>query len=112
MDEGSARAIGAGTLFLRVLAPFYPVVAAKLVSDGILRGAGAMGPFMVATFTDLLLRVVLALVFAGSFGETGIWFAWPVGWAIGTALSVFFYRGGSWHSQEETLSPQVAQQAS
>ena len=29
MDEGSARAITTGTLFLRVLAPFYPVVSAK-----------------------------------------------------------------------------------
>ena len=98
MDEGSARAIGAGTLFLRVLAPFYPVVAAKLVSDGILRGAGAMGPFMVATFTDLLLRVVLALVFACSFGETGIWFAWPVGWVVAAVMSILFYRHGSWNN--------------
>ena len=98
MDEGSARAISTGTLFLRVLAPFYPVVAAKLVSDGILRGAGAMGPFMIATFTDLLLRVALALVFAAEFGETGIWFAWPVGWVIATIMSVFFYRRGSWHT--------------
>ncbi len=98
MDEGSARAITTGTLFLRVLAPFYPVVSAKLVSDGILRGAGAMGPFMAATFTDLLLRVVLALVFASAFGETGIWFAWPVGWLASTAMSVVFYRHGSWHT--------------
>ena len=57
-----------------------------------------MGPFMVATFTDLLLRVVLALVFAGSFGETGIWFAWPVGWVVAAVMSILFYRHGSWNN--------------
>ena len=66
--------------FCGSLSPFYFVVSAKLAADGILRGMGLMGRFMAATFTDLILRVVLAIVFSGSFGSTGIWMAWPVGW--------------------------------
>ena len=79
-------------LFLHILSPFYFVVSLKLVTDGILRGCGLMGRFMVATFTDLILRVVLALTLSGPFGTVGIWSAWPLGWVAGMALSLWFYR--------------------
>ena len=37
--------------------------------------------FMIATFTDLILRVGIAAVLsATALGSTGIWMAWPVGW--------------------------------
>lgn len=55
------HAMSAGITILRILSPFYFVVSAKLVADGILRGAGLMNRFMVATFTDLIIRVVLDL---------------------------------------------------
>ncbi|MGN0984441.1 MAG: MATE family efflux transporter, partial [Gemmiger sp.] len=53
---------------------------------------GLMGRFMVDTFSDLILRVVLAIVFSGIWGARGIWCAWPVGWSVGTVLSLIFYR--------------------
>lgn len=40
MNEPSAEAMDTGVQFLRILSPFYFVVSAKLVSDGVLRGAG------------------------------------------------------------------------
>ncbi len=85
-----------GVMLLRILAPFYCVVAAKLVADGVLRGAGKMRQFMVATFTDLILRVVLAKILSGIFGAAGIWMAWPIGWSIATILSLLFYSRGEW----------------
>ena len=72
--------------------PFYIVVAMKLVSDGVLRGSGSMKEFMVATFSDLVLRVVLSFVFAGFFGVTGVWLSWPVGWVTGSVLSLWYNR--------------------
>ena len=85
------------TLYLRILAPFYFVVSAKLVADGILRGAGLMKQFMIATFTDLILRVVLAIVLSKTaLLSTGIWCAWPIGWTVATVISIFFYRQGKW----------------
>lgn len=92
MDSTSAEALLTGRQFLWILSPFYFVVSAKLVTDGVLRGAGAMKPFMIATFTDLILRVVLAYIFSAMFGVIGIWCAWPIGWIIATAMSVYFYR--------------------
>lgn len=92
MEETSAAALMTGRQFLWILSPFYFVVSAKLVADGILRGISAMRQFMAATFTDLILRVVLAFVLsAWTRSATGIWCAWPVCWTIATALSVFFY---------------------
>lgn len=84
MNEPSAEAMDTGVQFLRILSPFYFVVSAKLVSDGVLRGAGLMKEFMVATFTDLILRVGLAIWLAKVLGVVGIWCAWPIGWSIAT----------------------------
>ena len=90
MEEGSVDAMQTGVDFLRIVSPFYLVVSIKLIADGVLRGAGRMREFMIDTFTDLILRVGLCIVFSSLFGVIGIWCAWPVGWAIGTALSALF----------------------
>ena len=99
LDDTTGTAMQVGIQFLRVLAPFYFVVSAKLVSDGILRGAGLMKQFMAATFTDLILRVVLAKVLSGPFETLGIWCAWPIGWTIAAVMSVLFYRRGPWNKK-------------
>lgn len=93
MPQSSAEALMTGRQFLWILSPFYFIVSAKLAADGILRGISAMKQFMAATFTDLILRVVLAFVLSGLTGSAlGIWCAWPVGWTIAMMCSVFFYR--------------------
>ncbi len=93
MDESSSAALLTGQQFLWILSPFYVVISVKLVADGVLRGISAMRQFVIATFTDLILRVVLAFAFSGWTGlAVGIWCAWPVGWTIATVLSVFYYR--------------------
>ena len=92
MKDPQGPAIDTGMLFLHILSPFYFVVSLKLVTDGILRGCGLMGRFMVATFTDLILRVGMAIVLSSTeLGSTGIWLSWPIGWCIGTVLSIVFY---------------------
>ena len=93
METESAGALLIGRQFLWIVAPFYFVVSTKLVADGILRGVSAMGSFMVATFTDLILRVVLAFFLSGwTNSAIGIWVAWPIGWSIAMIMSVLFYR--------------------
>lgn len=90
LDEPSQLAVLSGTQFLRILSPFYIIISVKLVADGILRGAGAMKEFMISTFLDLILRVALAIVLAVEVGYIGIWCAWPIGWMVGTSLSLLF----------------------
>lgn len=92
MEENAAPALLTGRQFLWILSPFYFVVSVKLVADGILRGISSMRQFMIATFTDLLLRVVLAFILSDQTkSAVGIWCAWPVGWTVAMFISVFFY---------------------
>lgn len=96
MQGESQTALESGMMFLKIVSPFYFVVSLKLITDGLLRGSGAMVYFMIATFGDLILRVVLGYILAVPFGTTGIWLSWPIGWTIGTALSLAFYAKGVW----------------
>lgn len=99
MEQPTDLALSSGMIFLRILSPFYFVISTKLVTDGILRGAGMMKTFVISTFTDLILRVVLAFVLSGTALEaTGIWCAWPIGWTAATILSLLFYRTGPWNN--------------
>ena len=98
MEDSSALALQTGITFLRILSPFYFVISAKLVADGILRGSNMMNKFMIATFTDLILRVGLAIVLSRTaLGSVGIWSAWPIGWTVAAILSIMFYRSGKWN---------------
>ena len=93
LEDRGGVAMATGMTFLRILSPFYFVVSAKLVADGILRGTGRMNQFMIATFTDLILRVILAIGLSRTaLGSTGIWCAWPIGWIIAAGMSIFFYK--------------------
>ncbi|MBR2176325.1 MAG: MATE family efflux transporter [Clostridia bacterium] len=96
LKDESANAIQAGVDFLTIVAPFYPVVAIKLMTDGVHRGACAMQWFMASTFLDLIIRVVLSFVFSGIWGSTGIWMSWPFGWIIAAVLICTAYFFGAW----------------
>lgn len=92
MKEDSELALECGISFLKIVSPFYFIVSIKLMSDGVLRGIGAMKEFMAATFTDLILRVMLAYLLSAQFGTNGIWMSWPIGWAVAAVLSFIFYK--------------------
>ena len=110
LEHPTGTAMETGVMFLRILAPFYFVVSAKLVADGVLRGTGLMQKFMASTFTDLLLRVVLAVVLSKIFGTNGIWSAWPVGWCVAAVLSVLFVRGQTGGAKEVEIVTEEADQ--
>ena len=90
LDSEAAEAVETGVAFLPTVAPFYMIAATKFISDGVLRGAGIMGRFVISTFSALLLRVLLAYIFSALYGSNGIWLAWPIGWGLGMALSGTF----------------------
>ena len=100
LDTPSEAALSAGITFLQVVSPFYFIASLKLVADGVLRGAGMMKKFMITTFTNLILRVVIAKALSIPFASTGIWLAWPIGWIIATVMSVLFYTSGCWKNKK------------
>ena len=96
--------IKAGISFLKTVSPFYLFISIKLIIDGVLRGSGAVKMFMVSTFSDLLLRVVLSYVLTPFFAEQGIWYSWPIGWLLATAISSVFYFTGIWKKKINNLA--------
>ena len=85
--------IEAGKMFLLLVSPAYILPGIKLIADGTLRGLDKMRFFMISTFTDLSLRVILAFVLSYIFeSSVGIWCAWPIGWLVSTVMSLSFYR--------------------
>ena len=92
LDSGSQEAINAGVMFLKIVSPLYFMISIKLMTDGILRGSGAMVYFVIATIPDLILRILFACLLTPHFGSTGIWMAWPFGWTAATVLTMIFYR--------------------
>ena len=98
LPAGSASGVtDVAQQYLYILVPFYIIVCIKFVCDSVLRGAGAMRPFMVTTFSDLILRVGFSVILYHVMGsELGIWLSWPIGWFLGSSISVFFYKRGVW----------------
>ena len=102
-NTASTLAIDTGVKILRSISPFYLIVSVKVVTDGVLRGAGAMKLFMIDTFADLALRVGFSFLFSYLFGSDGIWFSWGAGWTIGCIIGLFFYFKGYWKKNFEFL---------
>ena len=100
MNADAEAALREGMLFIDIVSPFYVLITFKIITDAVLRGSGDMTPFMVSTFSDLILRVALAFILSSFLGAMGIWLSWPIGWAVGTAVSLSFYRSGHWMNQK------------
>ena len=92
IDQPTELALQSGTYFLYFCGVPYFLLSVKLVTDGVLRGAGMMKEFAFATTMDLILRVALVKVLAPAFGYHGIWASWPLGWILGTSLSLYYYK--------------------
>ena len=101
MEQPDGDAMAQGAAFLRIVSPFYFLIATKLVSDGVLRGSVMMRQFMFGTLTDMIVRVILVYVLSTFLGSIGIWLAWPFSFVCGTALSLWFYSGGIWKNTPE-----------
>ena len=60
-------------------------------------GAGeAIVPLVSTILAMWLIRVPAAVLFSRLWGEVGIWWAMPTGWALGMCISLGYYRSGKW----------------
>ncbi len=55
-EEGTALAISTGTDYLRFIGWFFTFIGLKMITDGLLRGAGDMKMFTVANLVNLSIR--------------------------------------------------------
>lgn len=104
VNNNDTEIINCGIEFLKTVAPFYLFISIKLIIDGVLRGSGVMKMFLISTFTDLLLRVMLCYILSPVLNQKGIWISWPIGWLVATAISCVFYFTGIWKKKINNLA--------
>lgn len=88
--------IAVGVEYLRVVGTFYIVMGFMNNCNGVLRGAGDIKVFLISALCNLGSRVILAYVLAFIIGKSAIWWAIPIGWAIGLVISLVRYKSGKW----------------
>lgn len=98
-EEGTALAMSTGTDYLRFIGWFFAFIGLKMITDGLLRGAGDMKMFTVANLVNLSIRVIMAVTMAPVFGIAMVWYAVPVGWAANYVISFLEYRTGKWRKK-------------
>jgi len=89
-----------GTLFIRMISPFYMVSMIHNVLSGAMRGAGETRvPMFIMLGSFVLFRQIYLAV---SYGLTKsiivVSLGYPVGWILCTVLMILYYRSGKWSS--------------
>lgn len=96
-----AEVIRYGTLFIRVMSPFYLLCVVNQIFAGSLRGAGVtkvpvvimLGSFVV--FRQIYLYVTYRLI--GTILPVTL--GYPMGWVLCSVLIYLYYRFGNWSKQ-------------
>lgn len=83
--------LAAGVRYLRVEGFFYMGIGCLFLLYGFYRAVNRPGMSVILTVISLGLRVVLAYILSSPFGETGIWAAIPIGWAIADIVGFAYY---------------------
>ena len=90
--------INVGADFMKLWAPLVILHALQECVVATLRGAGDSIYSMIAMFFDLIIRMVMAYVFALAFGLgfMGIAYSLPCGWFASLAVALIRYFTGAW----------------
>lgn len=97
-SDANVIAIGAG--YLLIVCSFYVVFSAMFVIGGLLRGAGdTLIPMFITLFALWFIRIPSSWLLSREIGVSGVWWAIPLGWAIGAGLSWIYYLRGNWRKK-------------
>ena len=91
--------INVGVRYLVIISSFYLLFNMMFSVNGVLRGAGdTIIPMLITLVTLWVVRIPMAWLLSkkAGLGEIGIWWATPITWIIGVALSYLYYRSGNW----------------
>lgn len=97
MDSNkSAEVINYGVEYMKVVSIFYILMGILFATNGVLRGSGDMYAFLASSMINLFGRVIGAYILASKIGSSAIWWSIPLGWAIGSLVSVIRFLSGKW----------------
>lgn len=92
--------IEVGKRYLHIVCSFYILFSTMFAFHGLFRGAGdTLVPMFVSLLSLWLIRIPVAYVFSRDIGPDGIWWAIPLAWFIGMAVSIVYYKTGRWKNK-------------
>lgn len=95
-----ANVIDVGSKYLIIVSPFYVFFSTMFVLNGVMRGAGdTLIPMFITLIALWAVRIPLSYFLSQRIGETGIWWAIPIGWFLGMVLSYMYYKRGTWKTK-------------
>ncbi len=94
IDENETGVISYGTLFLRMISPFYVLCCVNQIYGGALRGAReAKIPMIVMLGSFVFFRQIYLFVISKTFNSIiPISISYPLGWLVCSILMLFFYK--------------------
>jgi len=92
--------ISIGAEYLLIVGSFYIIFSIMFSTIGVLRGAGATIITMISSLLSLwAVRLPIAWWLSGEIGYEGIWWANPIGWAVGLVIVLSYYLSGRWKTK-------------
>ncbi len=86
--------------YLVIVGSFYIIFSTLFVVNAVMRGAGdTLVPMFITLIALWIVRVPVSYLLAAKIGETGIWWAVPIGWGIGMILTIIYYYSGKWKTK-------------
>lgn len=95
-----------GTLFIRMISPFYLLCTINQVLAGALRGAGDTKSSMFIMLGSFVVfrQIYLFIVYRLGGGIIPIALGYPAGWVMCSTILLLYYRSGAW-MRKYRLSP-------
>ena len=95
-----------GTLFIRMISPFYLLCTINQVLAGALRGAGDTKSSMFIMLGSFVVfrQIYLFIVYRLGGGIVPIALGYPAGWIMCSTILLIYYRSGAW-TRKYRLSP-------
>ncbi len=87
-----------GTLFVRLISPFYLATTVNQIYSGAMRGAGnTRAPMLIMLFSFVLFRqIYLYTAYRLGGGVVPIGLGYPAGWLMCSAIMLIYYYSGRW----------------
>lgn len=89
-----------GCKYLKIVSMFYFLMGLMVITNGVLRGAGDLKVFLLSSLTNLSTRIIFAYILAKFIGQSAIWWAIPLGWAVASTISIIRYNSGRWKNKK------------
>ncbi|MFB9827685.1 MATE family efflux transporter [Lederbergia wuyishanensis] len=85
-------------------ASFFPFLGLIWFYNNTLRGMGEVAIPLFSGIVELIAKIELSYILGMTFGYIGVWYAGPIGWALGLIPSLIQYHSGRWKRHAEKIA--------